>query len=780
MGAQGVGARVLRTEDPALLTGRGQFVDDLHLPGMLHASFVRSAQGHARIRALGTEAAASLPGVHAILTADDMPAPMRERRMPMLLPNPTLKGDITQYCLARAEVCYVGEPIAIVIAVSRHIAEDAAALVAVEYETLPAISDVRDAVRPGGALVRADAKDNRASVFLAAYGDTDAAFTSAAHVVRAELWHHRGCGMSMECRGVVAQHEPATDSLTVWSSTQTPHLGRNSVADLLDRDPQRIRMIAPDVGGGFGPKAIFYAEEAVVAAACLKIGAPVKWIEDRREHFLAATQERDQYWNVEMALNADGTLRGVRGTMLHDTGAYVPWGIIMPFIASTTMPGPYVLPAYRLETTVAFTNKVPTSPVRGAGRPQAVFAMERLMDKAAAQLGIDPAELRRRNLIPTERMPYSVGLTFRDGKPVVYDSGDYPRCQQMALEIAQYSDFPKRQAEARRQGRLIGIGIGNYVEGTGLGPFEGVTVRVLQTGKVSVQSGAAPQGQGHKTMFAQLCAERLGVGIEDVIVTVGDTAAIANGVGTFASRITANAGPSAMLAAEAVRGKIFKLAAQMLEAPEEELSLDNGRVQLTGGNRRGISLGDLARFAQGMPGFSFAPGITAGLEHTSYFSPPQAAYCNGTHVAEVEVDIETGQVRILNYVVAHDSGTLINPMMVDGQIQGGVAHGVGNTLLEWMGYDENAQPLTTTFGDYLLPTATDVPSVAGVHMESPSPLNPLGVKGAGEGGTIPAAAAIVAAAENALAPFNIELAGTPITPDRLAAIIREAGGLRAG
>ena len=774
MGVQTVGARVLRTEDPSLLTGCGQFVDDIHLPNALHAAFVRSGQGHARIRSIDRAAAAALPGVHAVLTASDLPAPMREARMPMLVPNPLLRGDLTQFCLAVSEVCYVGEPIAVVIADTRYIAEDAAALVIVEYEPLAAVSDVRDAVRPGGPLCHSGSADNKASVFKAAYGDTDAAFAAAAHVFREELWHHRGCGHAIECRGVLAVHEPITDSVTVWSSTQTPHIAKRMLADFLDRDPERIRVIAPDVGGGFGPKAIFYPEEAVIAAAALHLGRPVKWIEDRREHFLAATQERDQYWNVEVALDENAKLLGVRGTMLHDTGAFVPWGIIMPFIAGATMPGPYVLPSYNLEVTVAYTNKVATTPVRGAGRPQAVFAMERLMDRAARELRIDPAEIRRRNLIQAAQMPYPVGLIFRDGKPVVYDSGDYPRILELALERADYAGFPARQAAARAAGRHIGIGIGSYVEGTGLGPFEGVTVRVLQNGKIGVQSGAAPQGQGHKTMFAQIVAQKLNLDIADIQVTVGDTAAIANGVGTFASRITANAGPSALLAAEEVRTQILERAAEMLNADQADLTLENGRVELRTGNRRSITLGELARYAQGMPGFSFAPGQSAGLEHTSYFTPPQAAYCNGTHVVEVEVDTATGHVAILNYVVAHDSGTLINPLIVDGQIQGGVAHGIGNALYEWMLYDDNAQPLTTSFGDYLLPVAPDIPAVQSTHLETASPLNPLGVKGAGEGGTIPAAAAVIAAVENALTEYKIHLTGTPIIPSHLIEKLKQA------
>jgi carbon-monoxide dehydrogenase large subunit len=399
--------------------------------------------------------------------------------------------------------------------------------------------------------------------------------------------------------------------------------------------------------------------------------------------------------------------------------------------------------------------------------------MERLMDRAARELAIDPAEIRRRNLIQPAQMPYPVGLTFRDGKPVVYDSGDYPAALETALSMSAYRGFPQRQKAALAQKRYIGIGVGSYVEGTGLGPFEGVTVRVLEDGKIAVYSGAAPQGQGHKTMLQQIVAEQLGIAMEEIVVTLGDTGAFAMGVGTFASRITANAGPSALIAAQTVRRQIFGLAARVLDADVSDLHLDNGQVEVKTGNRRAVSLGDLATLAQGFPGFSFAPGQTPGLEHTAYFTPPQAAYCNGTHVAEVEVDVETGGVYIRNYTVAHDSGNLINPLIVDGQIQGGVAHGIGNALLEWMGYDANAQPITTTFADYLLPGACDVPAVNAAHLQTPSPLNPLGVKGAGEGGTIPAAAAIAAAVENALAQFGVRIRESPITPARIVALLRE-------
>ena len=771
-----VGARVLRSEDARLLTGHGVFVDDIRLPGMLHAAFVRASHAHAKLNSIDASAARAMPGVHAVYSAADMNRGLQITRLPMLVPNPYSKLSRTQFALAQGEVCYVGEPIAIVVAESRYLAEDAAAAVMVDYEPLDVASDCRSAVKPGAPLAHLGAADNKAALFKVAYGDVAGAFAKAAHRFKEDLWHHRGCGHALECRGVLADLNPRDGSLTVWSSTQTPHLEKRVLAQLLERHPDTIRVIAPDVGGGFGPKAIFYGEAAAVAAAAVRLHRPVKWIEDRREHFLSTTQERDQYWSVEIALDSEAKLLGVRGTMLHDTGAYLPWGVVMPYISATTVPGPYVLPAYALDVTVVYTNKVPTTPVRGAGRPQAVFAMERLMDRAAQTLGLEPAEIRRRNLIGPGAMPYAVGLTFRDGKPVVYDSGDYPVVHEQALKLSSYGDFPRRQQEALRRGRYIGIGMGSYVEGTGLGPFEGVTVRVLDDGSVSVQTGAAPQGQGHKTMLQQIVADQLGVPPQSIHVTLGDTAAMAMGVGTFASRITANAGPSAMIAGQTVRKKILELAARALEADIADLELEDGRVEVKSGNRRAISFGDLARMAVGFPGFSFAPGQSPGLEHTAYFTPPQAAYCNGVHVAEVEVDIETGRVSILNYSVAHDSGRLINPFIVDGQIQGGVAHGIGNALMEFMAYDENAQPLTTSFADYLLPSSCDVRNIQMAHTETPSPLNPLGVKGAGEGGTIPTAAAIAAAVENALQPFGVRISDAPVTPAAIVAALRRVRG----
>ncbi len=502
----------------------------------------------------------------------------------------------------------------------------------------------------------------------------------------------------------------------------------------------------------------------------------MKWIEDRREHFLCATQERDQYWEVAIAVDARGKILGLRGRMLHDTGAFVPWGIVMPYIAASTVPGPYVVPAYQLDTVVVLTNKVPTTPVRGAGRPQAVFAMERLLDRVARELKLDRAEVRRRNLIQPEQMPYEVGLTFRDGKPLVYDSGDYPHGQEKALALAEYESFRERQKAALDEGRFIGIGLANYVEGTGFGPFEGVTVRVLPSGKVAVATGATNQGQGTRTTLSQIVAEQVGCRLDDIVMTIGDTAAISQGVGAFASRQAVNAGSSALIAGQAVRKQLVALAAR-----DARRDRKRHRSRRRPGHRapRQQAVDLVRRSGAARAGhsrrFVCRPGKRRGSSTPPTYTPTQAAYCSGTHVAEVQVDAMTGGVNILKYTVAHDAGRVINPLIVDGQVQGGVAHGIGNALLEWMQYDANAQPLTTSFADYMLPMATDVPTCTIAHVETVNPLNPLGVKGAGEGGTIPAPAAIIAAIEDALSPFGVHFAETPLTPERIVAAMRAAG-----
>ena len=768
------GASVKRKEDPALLKGKGRYVDDIHLPGMLHAAFVRSPYAHARVGRIDKSAALALPGVHTVIVYADLPEPVRRQTLPLLVPHPAIRQPRMPYALAKDEVVYAGEPVACVIADSRYLAEDAAQLVEIEYEPLPAASDCRAALEPDAPLAHAGADSNVAARFPVRAGDADRAFGAAAHVFRERIHQHRGGAFFMECRGAVAQYEAATQSYLLYVSSQGSHRLKRCMLDMFELNDHQVRVVAPDVGGGFGPKGSFYPEYVNIAAAAMALGRPVKWIEDRRENFLATHQERDQYWDLEIAVDGGAKIVGVRGQLVHETGAYVPWGIVLPWITATTVPGPYVIPHFKLDVVSVFTNKIQTTPVRGAGRPEAVVAMERLMDRVARELKLDPAEVRRRNFIRPDQMPYNVGIIFRDGRPVTYDSGNYPACQEAALEAADYDGFPARQAEARRAGRHIGIGVSNAVEATGLGPYEGATLRVATSGRIALYTGATPQGQSHKTTLAQIAADQLGVDYNEVEVVTSDTAAISLGVGTFAARTAVNAGSSAHLAALEVAAKAKKIAAGMMECVEEDLELAAGYVRLKSAPDVRKSLREIAVKAIGMPGFSMAGGLPPGLEHTAYFTPEQSVYSNGTHVAEVEVDVETGAVKIARYTVAHDCGRVINPMVVDGQVVGGVAHGVGNALLERMVYDENAQPVSTNFGEYLLPLATDVPRVDLVHLETPSPLNPLGMKGAGEGGTIPAIAAIVAAVESALAPFGVTIAEAPITPARIVELLGKA------
>ncbi|HMI95591.1 MAG TPA: xanthine dehydrogenase family protein molybdopterin-binding subunit [Micropepsaceae bacterium] len=765
------GAAVKRKEDPALLTGRGHFVDDIRLPGTLHACFVRSAHAHAKIRGIDASAARALPGVHLVLTYADLPEPA-QKPLTLLVPNPAITQLFMPMVLASTEACYVGEPIAMVVADSRHIAEDAASLVEIDYDILPAISDCLDAIAPSAPLAHAGTPSNIAARIPFSHGDNDAAFANAAHVFKESLHTHRGGPFFMECRGLVGTYDAITDSFTIYISSQSSHRIKRSFLDALDLNDNQLRVITPDVGGGFGPKGALYPEYPCVAVAAQLLGRPVKWIEDRRENFVATHQERDEYWDVEIAVDKDAKIRGLRGRMVHDEGAYLPWGLTVPWIAATTVPGPYVIPSFKMEVLVAFTNKISTTPVRGAGRPAGVFVMERLMDRVAKELNLDPAEVRRRNFIKPEQMPYKVGIVFRDGRPVTYDSGDYPTCQATALSAADYERFPARQREAREEGRYIGIGIGNAVEATGLGPYEGVTIRISTTGKISMYTGATPHGQSHKTILAQIAADQLGADYEDITVVTGDTAGIAFGMGTFAARTAVNAGSSAHLAAIEVAKKLKQIAAEMLQVSPADIELSNGFAQLRDAPEKRKSFRELAFKAAGMPGVSMAGGLTPGLEHTAYFTPDQSTYSNGTHVAEVEVDVETGGVEILRYIVMHDCGNVINPMVVRGQVEGGVAHGVGNALYEKMLYDDNAQPVNANFGEYLLPGSTDVPHVELHHMETPSPLNPIGVKGAGEGGTIPAIAAIIAAVENALTPFGVKISESPISPSRIVGLIQ--------
>ncbi len=765
---------LLRVEDAPLLRGVGRYLDDIDLPGQAHACFVRSPVAHARLLGLDLAAALAMPGVVAVLTHSDLRALMTGDRMPMALAAAAIRFDVDPPYLVVDEICYVGEPLAIVVAQSRAIAEDAAGLVVPEYETLPVQSDPRTALMPGAAKARLDCPDNLVARTAVRFGAVDAAFATAAHRITDSLVLDKGGGHSIEARGVLARYDAVEELLTVWDSTQVPHRVHAVLVAALGLAEYQVRVLAPDVGGGFGPKAVVHPEDLAVAAAALLLRCPVKWVEDRFESFTATVHERRQYWDLEAAFSETGRLLAIRGTLQHDHGAATPYGVALPYNAVTNMIGPYTLPACDIDIQLALTNMVPATPTRGAGRPQGTLAMEHILDKAAALVGIGRDEVRRRNLIPAVAMPYTVPVTNRDGSLMIYDSGDYPECQHRALVAADWAGFSGRQEAARGQGRWIGIGLANYVEATGRGPFESATVRIGRSGQVSVASGATAQGQGTATMLATLAARALGLQPGDIRVVAGDTAATPLGLGAFASRQTVAAGNAMQLAADAVADKIKAVASELLEVAAADLELVGGRVRVKGVPQMGRSLAEIAQAIGGAPGFALPGNLAPGLASSVDFQPPALTYSYGTHIAEVEVDVDTGIIRVTRYIVVHDCGTIINREIVEGQVRGGVVHGIGATLFEWMRYDDDAQPLCGTYADYLLPTSDVVPRIEVLHMETPSPLNPLGVKGAAESGTIGTPAALVSAIEDALRPLNIRIQSLPVTPARLQAMIAGA------
>ena len=768
------GQRVLRTEDSGLLTGGATFVDDIRLPDIAHAVFVRSSHPHALIQSINVVDAMSAEGVFAVYTLDDFRPHLTATRLPTSLPDPNQSPTTSPGVLADGEVTHVGEAIAIVVADTRHRAEDAAALVEIDYEILSSVSDCRAAVTPDAPLVHSELENNIAVNRSVEYGDCDTAFAAAAHVFRETLWQHKGAAQSLECRGVLAKFDEQEDLLTVWSSTQVPHRVRVLVAGLLGLDDPKVRIVAPAVGGGFGPKFLMYPEDTAIALAARLLSQPVKWIEDRREYFSATAHERDQFWDLEVAVDEAGHLLGVRGSMIHDQGAFSQVAVNLPYNSATNVSGLYRLPNYQFEWTVAATNKISASAVRGAGYPQGNFAMERLLDRVARELGLDRAEVRRRNLISPADMPYTSPLKSRDGANIVLDSGDFIAGQDKLLDLIDYEGFPSRQKAALSDGRYLGIGIGNYTKGTGRGPFESAIVRIKPSGQITVATGASEQGQGIIHSLAQICAEALGVNPEAVSVTGGDTSAVSIGMGTFASRQAVTAGTSVHVAATELRNKALKIGAHMLEAAEEDLELVDGTVRVRGVPEMAVPLGKIAHAVAGTPGFALPFGIEPGMEAEHNFMPEGLAYCSGSQAAEVEVDVETGGVTILRYIAVQDSGTRINPMIVDGQMQGGIVHGMGNALFERLHHDENGQPLTTTLDQYLLPTATGVPSIALHYDDTACTKNPLGIKGVGEGGTVPVPGVIISAVENALSPFGIFVDRCPIEPMHLVELILAA------
>jgi carbon-monoxide dehydrogenase large subunit len=688
--------------------------------------------------------------------------------------KPVLQGPQATV-LAKRKVHYAGEPVAIVVAEDRAKAEDAVDAVVVEYEQLPVVVDPQESLQPRAILIHEGSKNNVVFSFTVAKGNVEQALLAAPHRLSERFRHHRYCAAPLECRGVVAWVEPKTNILTVWSSTQMPHLVRRQIAAQLALAEESVRVIAPDVGGGFGPKVFVYPEEILVAFLALQLGRPVKWIEDRSEHFISTAHGRDQIHDVEMAFDQSGRILGLRDRFVLDNGAYNPMGLTDAYNTAAHIQGPYKIPDLAVSGTCVSTNKVPNAPYRGAGRPEAVFVMERCIDIIAARLALDPAEVRRRNFVRPEEMPYQAGILYRDGEPICYDSGNFPETLSRAMKTAGYDELRKQQKQLREGGRYLGIGIGCYVEGTGVGSFEGAKVRIDPSGQLIIATGATGHGQSHETVYAQIAADLWGVGLDAISLVEGDTAAIPFGCGTFGSRSTVNVGSAIHGASARLKEKVLRLAAHVLEANPDDLDLAGGKVCIRGMPERSISFSELARAA--VPGWAskLPEDLAPGLEATFYFVPPTVTWANAAHVAVIDVDVRTGAIKLLDYVVAHDAGKLINPLLVDGQIHGGVAQGIGAALYEEIAYDPNGQVLSGSFLNYLLPGSMEVPPIKTVHLESPSPLNPLGVKGLGEGGAIAPPAAIANALADALFPLAAQVNEIPLTPDRVLKLVpREA------
>jgi carbon-monoxide dehydrogenase large subunit len=778
MGAKLFGASVPRREDPRLLRGEGRFVDDMKLPGMLYAAFVRSPYAHARVLAIRAEEAARRPGVFRVFTFADLERWMKP--LPLfgaIPPGLAARVEVTmkqvgQLAMARDVVRHVGEIVAMVVADSRALAEDAAELVEVDYDPLPTVVDMVAGGEPGAPVIHEAWGDNVALRFKTGFGDATAALKAAAVRVRERFYVQRYVGMPMETRGVLAQWDVRDGTLTTWNGTQVVHFVQQGLVAALGLPAHKIRVIAPDVGGGFGTKANGYPEDLLIPAAAIACRRPVKWTEDRREHMLASAHARHQVHDIELGASRDGTMLALRDRIWVDLGAYNSWGIVLPYNTVAHLLGPHRVPALEVECRGVVTNKTPNAPYRGAGRPETVYAMDRIVDCLARELRMDPAELRRRNYLSAADLPYELDIPYRDGNRLVYDSGDFRANLDTALDAIGYDGLRAEQAVVREQGILRGLGISGYVEGTAIGPYEGATVRMDASGRAIVATGACSQGQGHETSFAQVAADVLGIPLDWVTVVGGDTAAIPFGVGTFASRSAVNAGSSIFDAAGKVRDKLTAAAAALLEAAPGDVEIVDGMASVRGAPASSVPLERVIRSA--LPTFAKPGPVTADFEATVYHHQPTVTYTSAVHVAHVEVDPGTGAVRLLRYMVAHDCGKLINPMIVEGQIHGGVAQGVGGGLLEEMVYDEQGQLLTGTFMDYLVPTAMELPAIETVHLEYPSPRNPLGIKGIGEGGAISPPAAIANAVEDALAHLGVRVTRAPLGPDTVLGLIRAA------
>jgi carbon-monoxide dehydrogenase large subunit len=779
-----VGTAVRRKEDDRLLRGRGKFVADIEIPGMVEAAVVRSSFAHAEIKIDVSEALAS-PGVIAIFTGDDLVGKVEPfTRLAIETPkelNERLGIDIRPYCaqvLARSRVYRTGEPVAVIVAEDRYRAEDAAESVVVDYDPLEALVDPERALEPDAPQLHPEVPGNIHARFKVSAGDVETAFRTADHTIGDRFRIGRSIGVPIETRGTVAFWDRSQETLTLWATTQRSHWLRSYLSEMLHIAEDHVRVVAPDMGGSFGSG--LYPEDIVMAHISKTLDRPVRWVEDRQENLGNARHGRDQLHDVEIAFNNDGKIVGLRDRFLQDCGAYNPYAVTISYNTVCNLRGEYRIENLSVEALCVLTNKTSNTPVRGAGRGEATFVIDRLLDMAARKLDMDPAELRFRNLVLAEDMPYDTGITYRDGVPMVLDSGDFPAQLRAALDAVGYEDVRRRQAEKQRPGARLGVGISSYIEGSGIGPFESASVKIDASGRAIVSSGSNPHGQSHETTLAQVCADALGIPVDAITVRAGDTAIIDYGGGTNASRSAVTAGMAVHLAADKVRHKVAAVAASIFEVDPVDVVIEEGMVFPSGVPDRALTFADIAA-ATAPGGRSTLPdGMEPGLNEDAHYVPPTVTFATGTHVAVVEVDEETGFVRVVDYVVVDDCGVMLNPLVVDGQVHGGVAHGIGNALYEEAVYNEDGQLLTGTFMDYLLPTSSEIPPLRIVHDDHPTPLNTLGVKGAGEGGTVSPPAAIANAICDALRPLDVHIVEMPVTPDRLFHLVRAASSSSDG
>jgi aerobic carbon-monoxide dehydrogenase large subunit len=762
-----VGATVRRKEDPRLITGKSTYVGDLHLPGTLHVAFVRSQYPHANITNVDTSAAESMPGVYEIVVGADAAGVVNPARANEATPSPgdSASTNISQYPLAIGRVRYVGEPIAAVVADSEVKARDAADAIMVDYDPLPSVTNMDKAVEDGAPQLYDDHPNNIAGSFEKQAGDIDAAFADAPVKVSARIRSQRLSGVSMETRGVVAAPDPLSGGLTVWQSTQAPHNNRNELAMALGMSTSQLRVIAPEVGGGFGVKIGDYPEDFLVAGLARQLGRPVKWTETRSEHMATTHHGRDQIAYVEAAADSDGRIRGLRLRVLHCTGGYARSFGIMNFTVLMAC-GCYDIPAVDAKIDAVFTNQMAVAAYRGAGRPEAAYYIERVMDLIADEAGLDPAEVRRKNFIPPESFPYTTTVGER------YDTGEYEKALNKALEVSGYQDLLKQQEEARKNGRYIGIGLASYVEICGFGPNESAQIRVEKDGAVRVFTGISPHGQGQETTFSQMVADRIGADFEKIFVHHGDTGNTPIGNGTMGSRGLAVGGAAISMSADKIYEKASRIASHLLEASIDDIELVDGKYRVKGSPDQSVDLGKIARSAYRG---DVPEGMDAGLETTDYFSPDDETFPFGTHVAVVEVDPDTGHVQLLNYFSIDDCGERISPQLVEGQVHGGLAQGIAQALYEELHYDDGGQILSGSLMDYAIPKANHLINFTTDKTVTTTPINPMGSKGIGEAATIGSTPAVANAVIDALAPFGVTHMDVPMTPERVWSTIQNSG-----